>query len=109
MAGDPSRANLAARVTECISSIEASARTLFSDISYALLRAKLLAQMVIDVIASAELLKQAGADPSRLDIAASFVRRRMLEAEHFGRRIDENAAGRLELDARVVAQASDGV
>ena len=106
MADDPARADLARRVGDATVRVEEAARLLFADIDYALLRAKLLAEMVIDVIAASELLVQAGADPSRLDIAASFVQRRMLEAEHMGRRIEENADGRVELDARVVAWVS---
>ena len=70
--------------------------------SYALLRAKLMAQMVIDVIAATELLKQAGADPSRLDLAEAFIRRRMLAVEHTARRIEVNTEGMLERDARLL-------
>jgi hypothetical protein len=70
--------------------------------SYALMRSKLLAQMVIDVAAATELLHQAGADPSRLDLAEAFIARRFLDVEHAGRRIEENSEGRLERDARVL-------
>jgi hypothetical protein len=76
---------------------------LFSDLSYALMRAKLMAETVIDVIAGAELLKQAAVDPSRRDIAEAFIRRRMMEAESVARRIEDNAAGRFERDARILS------
>jgi hypothetical protein len=79
---------------------------LFSDISYALLRAKLLTEMVIDVIASCELLQQVAADSDRLDIAESFITRRAIKVDHYNRRIAENADGMLERNARLVAQAA---
>ena len=68
-------------------------KTLFADLGYALLRAKLLAEMVIDVIASCELLKQARRGPTALDSPRAFIRRRMLDAEHMERRIQQNAEG----------------
>ncbi len=75
---------------------------LFSDINYALLRAKLMAEMVIDVIAATELLKQSGVDASRIDLAHAFVRRRMLDVENKARRIQLNVDGRLERDSRLL-------
>jgi alkylation response protein AidB-like acyl-CoA dehydrogenase len=106
MEGDPARAALAERVVEMTHRIEDSAKALFSDISYALLRAKFMAEMVIDVTAATELLQQAGEDPSRIDIAEAYIIRRALEADHTSRRIQENAEGRLERDARVLAQVA---
>ncbi len=106
MQSDPNRAALAKRVVEMTHRIDQSASVLFSDLSYALLRSKLLAEMVIDVAASTELLHQAGADPSRLDLAEAFIVRRALEIDHAGRRIEENAEGRLERDERVLAQVA---
>ena len=50
---DPARGALAKRVEEVMVRIEEAAKALFTDLAYALLRAKLLAEMVIDVIASA--------------------------------------------------------
>ncbi|HKJ23348.1 MAG TPA: acyl-CoA dehydrogenase family protein [Myxococcota bacterium] len=99
---DPARAALAGLVAKMISRIEKSAQTLFSDIGYALMRAKVLSEMVIDVIASAELLRQAKADPGRLTLAESFVRRRAIVSEALGRRIDENQEGRMARDAQVL-------
>jgi alkylation response protein AidB-like acyl-CoA dehydrogenase len=99
---DGDRAALARLVAEAAVRIEDALKVLFSDMSYALLRAKLMAQMVIDVIAATELLKQAGADPSRLDLAEAFIRRRMLAVEHAARRIEVNAEGTLERDARLL-------
>ena len=102
MADDPARSELAKRVEEMTMHVETATRILFSDPSYALLRAKLLTEMVIDVGAACELLHQAGAEPSRLDLAEAYIRRRVLDTEHMSRRIEENAEGRLERDTRLL-------
>ncbi|MDJ0849461.1 MAG: acyl-CoA dehydrogenase family protein [Myxococcota bacterium] len=102
MQDDPERAALAKKVVEMTHRIDQAAGALFSDMSYALMRSKLLAEMVIDVTAATELLHQASADPRRLQVAESFVSRRFLEVEHAGRRIEENT-GSLELDGRIVS------
>jgi len=105
---DPGRERLSRRVEEVMLRIEEAAKTLFSDLGYALLRAKLLAEMVIDVIAACELLKQAGAAPERMGLAEAFIRRRMLDAEHMERRIQQNAKGRLESDEQLLVQLAAG-
>ncbi len=104
MDGDAARAPLAQRVREATRRIEQTLGTLAADMGYALLRARMMAEMVIDVIAAAELLKQAGVDPSRIDLTDSFIRRRMLSVEHSARRIEENANDRVDLDRRVLAR-----
>jgi alkylation response protein AidB-like acyl-CoA dehydrogenase len=104
MQSDPKRAKLAGRVLEAISAIDETLQVLFSDFNYALLRAKLMAEMVIAVIAATELLKQAGIEEGRLDLAHAFVRRRMLDVEAKARRIRENVEGRLERDGRLLEQ-----
>jgi len=103
MLTDPRRAELAKRVQEAIHRVEDAAKVLFGDLGYALLRAKLVAEMVIDVLASTELLRQAGVDGSRLDLAEAWVRRRLFELETNARRIAENHTGRLERDDRILA------
>jgi len=103
MQNDPSRAGLAKRVVEMTQRVDQAAAALFGDLGYALLRAKLLAEMVIDCAAATELLHQAGADPSRIALAEAFVTRHALECEHKFRRIHENAEGRIELESRVLA------
>jgi hypothetical protein len=108
MQDDPLRAGLAKRVVEMTHRVDQSAATLFGDLGYALLRAKLLAEMVIECAAATELLHQAGADPARLALAEAFVMRHALECEHTNRRIQENAGGRVELDARVLALVRPG-
>ncbi len=102
MQDDPDRAPLAKKVVEMTHRVDQAAGVLFSDMSYALMRSKLLAEMVIDVAAATELLHQASADKRRLEVAESFISRRFLEVEHAGRRIEENT-GRLDLDGRIVA------
>ena len=77
---------------------------LASDLGYALLRAGQVAEMVIDVIAATELLKQAGVDPLRADLAESFIRRRMLDVEHKAHRIGANADAKLDMDRKVLAR-----
>ncbi|CAG0989989.1 3-(methylthio)propanoyl-CoA dehydrogenase [Myxococcaceae bacterium] len=102
MKQDAMREPLADRVLSMIERVEEATKVLFSDIQYALLRAKLLAEMVIDVLASTELLRQVGADPRRLEVAESYVMRRSLEGDTMARRIEQNATGRLARDARVL-------
>jgi alkylation response protein AidB-like acyl-CoA dehydrogenase len=106
MADDPMRADLAKRVEGMAKRVEESMGVLFSDIPYALLRAKLLTEMVIDVIASCELLQQVAVDRNRLDLAESFIARHAIKADYLNRRIAENADGRLERDARLIAQTA---
>jgi len=102
MEGDARRADLARRVCDVTQRIEKTLQSLFTDLGYALLRARLMAEMVIDVIAATELLKQAGADETRRDVAEAFIRRRMLAVEYGARRIEEHAQGRLDLDRRIL-------
>jgi alkylation response protein AidB-like acyl-CoA dehydrogenase len=101
--GHPELGTLAERVTQTAIRVEDSARILFSDLPYALLRSKLMAEMVIDLISATELLLQAQASPERRDLAEAYILRRMLDVEHSAKRIDENHEGRLERDARIVA------
>jgi alkylation response protein AidB-like acyl-CoA dehydrogenase len=103
MKSDEQRAELAKLVDATVSRIEECALVLFSDLGYALLRAKMIAEMVINVISATELLRQVGADPARIDLAEAFIRRRMLETEAMARRIRENHKGRLERDERILA------
>ena len=101
-AQDPKRAPLVQLVKDAMTRINESTQVLFQDIQYALLRAKLISEMVIDVMASTELLRQVDADPKRLDIAESFIRRRMLVGQNLARRIEENQEGRVQRDRQVL-------
>jgi len=106
MEDDPVRAELARTVREVTIRVEDTLKVLFSDIAYALLRAKLMAAMVIDVITATELLKQVGAEPDRLDIAEAFISRRALTVEEGAQRIAQHSEGRLERDSRLVARVA---
>jgi alkylation response protein AidB-like acyl-CoA dehydrogenase len=106
MTDDPLRADLAKRVEGMAVRVEESMGVMFSDIPYALLRAKLLTEMVIDVIASCELLEQVAVDSDRLDIAESFIARHAIKADYLNQRIADHAGGILERNARVVARAA---
>ena len=101
---EPKRVALAVRVRDAIAQVESTLGTLASDLGYAMLRASTMAEMVIDVITATELLKQSGVDPSRIELAESFIRRRMLAVEHGSRRIQANADALLALDQKVVAR-----
>jgi len=102
MADNPRLASLAKRVEGMAERVEESMGVMFSDISYALLRAKLLTEMVIAVIASCELLEQVVADPERIDFAEAFIARHAVNTDYLNRRIAENASGKLERDARLI-------
>jgi hypothetical protein len=101
---DDALAPLAERVKRSCVAVDEAARILFTDLPYALLRAKVVAEMVINLVAASELLQQAHADPARRDLAEAFVIRRMLENELGAKRIAQNHAGRLERDARILAR-----
>ena len=46
--------------------------------------------------------------PERAGLAEAFIRRRMLDAEHMERRIQQNAKGRLESDEHLLVQLAAG-
>jgi len=106
MTDDPLRADLAKRVEGMAQRVEESMGVLFSNISYALLRAKFLTEMVIDVIASCELLEQVAVDRDRLDIAESFIARHTIKADYLNRRIADYSDALLERNARLISRAA---
>ena len=72
-----------------------------SDPQYALLNAKRLCEMVIDVVVAAELLMQAGAPDSKLAdeklaLATTFINRRMLMVELNSERVATGDASRIK-------------
>jgi hypothetical protein len=69
---------------------------LMADPRYALLNAKRLSEMVIDVLVASELLQQAAHSEEKLILATTFIDRRMLAVEMSARRISSNDASRLE-------------
>lgn len=103
---DPKRTALAMLVENSLGRIQECANVLFGDLSYALLRAKMIAEMLINAKAASELLLQVGADATRIDLAEAFIRRRMIENDSMAKRIEQNHAGRLERDARILSEAA---
>ena len=79
-----------------IEALNQSLPALMVDPAYALLNAKRVCDMVIDVVASAELLFQADAAPERTTLASSFIMRQMLEVDMNARRIQSGDASRLK-------------
>jgi alkylation response protein AidB-like acyl-CoA dehydrogenase len=80
-----------------------AASALMSDVAYALMSARSLAEVVISVVVAAELLKQAEADSSRFDLAASWVNRRMVDLEGRTQRIQSGSLDRLERAEKIIA------
>jgi alkylation response protein AidB-like acyl-CoA dehydrogenase len=88
-----------------IETIREASNALLADVSYALLSANHMAEMVSSVAVGVELLKQAKADPRRFDLAASWINRRMLDVESRARRIREGSVSRLDRCERIVSLA----
>jgi len=76
--------------------------TLMGNPQYALLNAKRVCEMVIDVVVSAELLLQAQVSMYKHAVATSFINRRMLQVEMNARRISGGDATRLERFDRIL-------
>lgn len=66
------------------------------DPRYAVLNAKRLCEMVIDVLVATELLQQAVHSDDKLQVATGFISRRMLYVEMNARRVASGDASRLE-------------
>jgi 3-(methylthio)propanoyl-CoA dehydrogenase len=69
---------------------------LMGDQQYALLNAKRLSEMVIDVVVSAELLLQADLDERRLNLARTFIHRHIAAVEVSARRVAVGDKTRLD-------------
>jgi hypothetical protein len=95
----------AERVRRGVEQVLAAGAALTADLGYALLSAQSLAETVSSLVVSAELLRQAELDPARLDVAASWVERRMVDVEGRTERIRAGSAALVERCARMIAQA----
>ena len=82
--------------------IEKSLPSLMGDPQYALLNAKRVCDMVIDVLVAAELLRQAEASEEKAELATAFVNRHMLTVEMNARRISSGDASRLRRYDRIL-------
>lgn len=100
---EPKLKKQADKVLEGMHQILDAAGALLSDFNYALMSAQSLAEVVASVIAGAELLKQAKADPKRFDLAASWINRRMNDLEGRCKRIREGSADRLDRADAIIA------
>jgi alkylation response protein AidB-like acyl-CoA dehydrogenase len=93
---DPKLKEQADKVLVGMNQILAAAGALLADFNYALMSAQSLAEVVASVIAGAELLKQAQADPRRFDLAAAWISRRMVDLEGRCKTIKEGSVERLQ-------------
>ena len=100
---DPKLKEQADKVLEGMNQILGAAGALLADFNYALMSAQSLAEVVASVIAGAELLKQAKADPRRFDLAASWINRRMSDLESRCKRIKEGSVDRLDRAQAIIA------
>jgi 3-(methylthio)propanoyl-CoA dehydrogenase len=75
---------------------------LMGDPQYALLNAKRVSEMVVDVVTSAELLLQAQYADVKADVAGSFIRRHMPAVEMNARRITGGDATRIRRYDRIL-------
>ncbi len=100
--GDERLAPFADKVRAGITRINHASAALLQDFNYALLCARHVAEMVIEVIAATELLRQADVSPRRFDLAASYVNRKMLELELHASRVEDGDVGRLERCERIL-------
>ena len=100
---DPKLKEEANKVLDGMQQILDAAGALLSDFNYALMSAQSLAEVVASVIAGAELLKQAKADPKRFDLAASWISRRMNDLEGRCKRIRDGSVDRLDRAAAIIA------
>ncbi|TMB54232.1 MAG: hypothetical protein E6J56_11565 [Deltaproteobacteria bacterium] len=96
------RPELVAQVSEGLRWIEESAPALLGDPQYALLNAKRVCEMVIDVVVGGELLCLADVPEGRPELAASYIRRHMLAVEMNARRISSGDASRIKRYDRIL-------
>ncbi len=101
----PELQSAAERVRAGIKQVLAAGDVLAGDLGYALLSAQSLAESVISVVVSSELLRQADADPDREDVARSWIERRMVDLEGRTERIRSGSGQLLERCARMVDRA----
>ncbi len=89
-------------VSKGIDCIQQSVPALMGDPQYALLNAKRVCEMVIDVVVSSELLLQAGLSEQRRALATAFVHRRMPAVEQNAHRISTGDATRIQSYDRIL-------
>jgi hypothetical protein len=93
---------LVARVLEGIDAITNALPALMGDPQYALLHAKRLCDMVIDVVVAVEFLQQASTSPEENAVAVSFIDRQMLLLDMNAKRISGGDASIFENIDRIL-------
>jgi alkylation response protein AidB-like acyl-CoA dehydrogenase len=94
--------DLVALVSKGIDRIQQSVPALMGDPQYALLNAKRVCEMVIDVVVSSELLLQAALSEQRGALATAFIHRRMPVVEQNAHRISTGDATRIRNYDRIL-------
>ncbi len=94
--------DLVERVCAGVQWLTDSVPALMGDPQYALLNAKGICEMVIDVIGAAELLFEAEWSATKHELAATFIHRRMLAVEMNARRIRSGDASRIQRYDRIL-------
>lgn len=84
------------QVTSAIDLLSEALPSLMEDVNYALLNSKRVSDMVIAIMVGGELLFQAAKEPGRIDLAAAYINRTMLELEMHAKRIRSGDVSRLE-------------
>ena len=96
-------AGYATQVSKGIEQVNDASVALIKDPSYALLSARAVAEMVIQVIIATELLRQAQADPRREELAARWVNLKLLELEMHAKRVSSGDVSRVERSEHIIA------
>jgi alkylation response protein AidB-like acyl-CoA dehydrogenase len=101
------RPELVQLVCDGVKTIRDAVPMLMGDPQYALLNAKRLCAMVIDVVVSAELLCQADVSEGRLELAQSFVHRHIPAVQLNAGRISSGDASRIARYDKILGLTSD--
>jgi hypothetical protein len=94
--------DLVEQVCQGVEWIHKSLPALMEDPQYALLNAKRVCEMVIDVVVSAELLLQAAHSEEKRELATAFINRHMLAVEMNARRISSGDSSRIRRYDRIL-------
>ena len=91
------------QLIEDVALVEEATPALLTDLSYALLNAKRVCEMVIDVVVGTELLGQARHDASREALATSFINRHSQAVRMNAERIKSGDATRIQRYDRILS------
>jgi Acyl-CoA dehydrogenase, C-terminal domain len=101
------RPELVELVCDGVKTIRDAVPMLMGDPQYALLNAKRVCEMVIDVVVSAELLCQADVTEGRLELAQSFVHRHIPAVQLNAGRISSGDASRIARYDKILGLSPD--